>query len=642
MKLIYLRTFLVGFASVAAADLPSIKAKFFIKGVAYQQDIGAGGAGSISGAPTTYLDPLADKKSCERDVPLLKELGTNTIRTYAIDPEADHNFCMNLLQEAGIYVIADLGEPALSINREEPQWNTELFGRYQKVIDSLSPYSNVIGYFAGNEVTNAKNNTDASAYVKAAIRDSKKYIKEKHNSRWLGVGYATNDDTDIRTELSNYFNCDSQDDSADFWGYNIYSWCGDSTMQVSGYDKQAEFFSNYSIPVFFAEYGCSDGGGAEARIFTDTEALYSREMASVFSGGIVYMYFQEANDFGLVRVENGEAVKMKNFQVLKKQLAKIDPKGSDSTAELQLSECPVISQNWQANKALPTTPDKALCDCMVSSLTCVPKANLDKKQFARIFDFVCGNANRGLCAGISGNTTSGVYGAYSMCEASAKLAFVMDGYYKKQNSGAFACDFGGAAEVQKTIVERKCEGMLKEAKKVNEHAATATTATPKATSTKDSKSATNAASFSILFFILAVSVLTAIAGCASAICLSPEPAKRICYDENGATPQNLNMKVVAFIARYLRRLMPTTKTWALAKLVGDDSAAVTFEDIANTIDAAVKAGDTDQSEAISGCGTAGGQMGVIVNTNDPLYQSKEFVDGGYTYEGIVIKSVHAP
>ncbi|KGQ02777.1 1,3-beta-glucanosyltransferase gel4 [Beauveria bassiana D1-5] len=517
MKLIYLRTFLVGFASVAVADLPSIKAKgskfllpdgtqFFIKGVAYQQDSGAGGAGSISSAPTTYLDPLADKKSCERDVPLLKELGTNTIRTYAIDPEADHSFCMNLLQEAGIYVIADLGEPALSINREEPQWNTELFGRYQKVIDSLSPYSNVIGYFAGNEVTNAKNNTGASAYVKAAIRDSKKYIKEKHNSRWLGVGYATNDDTDIRTELSNYFNCDSQDDSADFWGYNIYSWCGDSTMQVSGYDKQAEFFSNYSIPVFFAEYGCNDGGGAEARIFTDTEALYSREMASVFSGGIVYMYFQEANDFGLVRVENGEAVKMKNFEVLKKQLAKIDPKGSDSTAEMQLSECPVMSQNWQANKALPTTPDKALCDCMVSSLTCVPKANLDKKQFARIFGFVCGNANRGLCAGISGNTTSGVYGAYSMCEASAKLAFVMDGYYKKQNSGAFACDFGGAAEVQKAIVERKCEGMLKEAKKVNEHAATATAATPKATSTKDSKSATNAASLSILFFILAVSV----------------------------------------------------------------------------------------------------------------------------------------
>lgn len=271
-----------------------------MKGVAYQQDIAAAGGGSIPGAPATYLDPLADKKSCERDVAILKELGTNTVRVYAIDPEADHDFCMNLLQEAGIYVVADLGEPTLSINREKPQWNTELLGRYQSVIDALSPYSNVIGYFAGNEVTNAKNNTAASAYVKAAIRDTKKYIKEVHSSRWLGVGYATNDDSDIRVQLSNYFNCDKKEDSADFWGYNIYSWCGDSNMKISGYDKQADFFRNYSIPVFFAEYGCNDGGGAETRIFTDTEALYSEEMTSVFNGGIVYMYFQEANDFGML------------------------------------------------------------------------------------------------------------------------------------------------------------------------------------------------------------------------------------------------------------------------------------------------------------------------------------------------------
>lgn len=271
-----------------------------MRGVAYQQEIAAGGGQSTFGTATTYHDPLADKKSCERDIPLLKELGTNTIRTYAIDPDADHSFCMQLLQEAGIYVVADLGEPSLSINRDEPQWNVALFDRYRRVVDSLSPHSNVIGYFAGNEVTNAKNNTAASAYVKAAIRDTKQYIKEKHNSRWIGVGYATNDDEDIRKELSNYFNCAQTEEAADFWGYNIYSWCGDSSMQISGYDKQIEFFQNYSIPVFFAEYGCNEGGGAETRIFTDTEALYSKEMTAVFSGGIVYMYFQETNDFGML------------------------------------------------------------------------------------------------------------------------------------------------------------------------------------------------------------------------------------------------------------------------------------------------------------------------------------------------------
>lgn len=270
-----------------------------MKGVAYQQEFGAAGTGTTSTGSNSYIDPLANKANCERDVPLLKELGTNTIRTYAIDPTANHDACMKLLQDAGIYVVADLSEPKLSINREEPKWTTDLLERYQKVVDSMSKYSNVIGYFAGNEVTNSKNNTAASAFVKAAVRDTKRYIKEKHNSRWIGVGYASNDDEDIRTDITNYFNCDKTEDSADYWGYNIYSWCGDkSSMKISGYDKQVEFFSNYSIPVFFAEYGCNDPGGAEARVFEDTEALYSSAMTGVFSGGIVYMYFQEANDYG--------------------------------------------------------------------------------------------------------------------------------------------------------------------------------------------------------------------------------------------------------------------------------------------------------------------------------------------------------
>jgi hypothetical protein len=86
---------------------------------------------------------------------------------------------MEALDTAGIYVISDLGEPDLSINREDPAWNTQLFTRYQGVIDALAPYTNVIGFFAGNEVTNNLSYTGASAYVKAAVRDSKAYIVSK-------------------------------------------------------------------------------------------------------------------------------------------------------------------------------------------------------------------------------------------------------------------------------------------------------------------------------------------------------------------------------------------------------------------------------------------------------------------------------
>jgi 1,3-beta-glucanosyltransferase GAS1 len=278
--------------------------QFYMKGIAYQQDTSA--MGQTNDDHDDYIDPLADEKLCKRDVPMLEELGVNTIRTYAIDPEADHTACMKMLDEAGIYVVSDLSHPGLSIERNNPMWNTEMYQRYKDVVDELAQYSNVIGFFAGNEVSDAGNNTEASAYVKAALRDTKRHIADTAD-RWLGVGYATNDHPDIRDQIAEYFNCGEEDEATDFWGYNIYSWCGESSMEDSGFDKQVEFYQDYPVPVFFAEYGCNHPDGAEGRIFQETEALYSDEMTGVFSGGLVYMYFQEDNDYGKQAQEDSHA-----------------------------------------------------------------------------------------------------------------------------------------------------------------------------------------------------------------------------------------------------------------------------------------------------------------------------------------------
>lgn len=218
----------------------------------------------------------------------------NAIRVYAIDASKNHDACMKLLDAAGIYVIQDLSNPKSSIVRTDPAWNTELYKTYTGVIDAMAPYSNTMGFFAGNEVSNVQSNTNASAFVKAAVRDSKSYIASK-GYRPIGVGYATNDDKDIRDDLKDYFNCGPSSDSIDFWGYNIYSWCGDSSFKESGYDLRTEEFSKYNVPAFFAEYGCNE---VQPRKFTEVAALYGKQMTGVWSGGIMYMYFQERNDYG--------------------------------------------------------------------------------------------------------------------------------------------------------------------------------------------------------------------------------------------------------------------------------------------------------------------------------------------------------
>jgi hypothetical protein len=271
-------------------------------------------------------------------------------------------------------------------------------------------------------------------------------------------------------------------------------------MKDSGYSDQAKFFKDYSVPVFFAEYGCNEPGGAAERIFDETTALYEeKEMVDVFSGGIVYMYYQEANDYGLVKVsKNGAAVKQKDFAQLKKKANAAHAAGvdeSDYKPTAKAATCPKQSESWKVNAQLPPTPDSKLCDCMKKSRSCVPADDLKAKDFNSIFGYICGE-NEKICTAINGNATTGVYGAYSMCDNEAKLAYILDAYYKDQKKAADACDFKGKATTQKAQNEDSCQSALESASKINDEVATATAAVG-ASSTDGSSSEEDDESFGL-------------------------------------------------------------------------------------------------------------------------------------------------
>jgi len=438
-----------------------------MRGVAYQQDYTAN-ATSGSSPSSGYTDPLADVNACERDIPILEELRTNTIRVYALDPTANHTVCMQMLADAGIYVIADLSQPELSINRDTPAWNQQLYTRYTAVIDDMSQYTNTLGFFAGNEVSNQPNNTDASAFVKAAVRDMKAYIKAK-NYRTIGIGYATNDDSAIRDDMADYFDCGNQENTIDFWGLNIYSWCGDSSYTGSGYNVQTDNFKSYDVPVFFAEYGCNL---VQPRTFTQVQALYGENMTGVWSGGIVYMYFQETNDYGLVSIgPDGTAVsKLADFTYYSSEIATVSPTGVEMASyspTATAATCPSENAVWQAKSSpLPPTPDQELCACMYKSITCVPSSNLDGDAVSSLFATVCGLGDGSQCNGITANASTGVYGAYSMCNATEQLGWALNAYYEAQDTTnkASACDFSSSASTQSALpTDHQCSSLLSEA-----------------------------------------------------------------------------------------------------------------------------------------------------------------------------------
>ena len=396
---------------------------------------------------------MADESACNRDIPYLQQLQTNTIRVYAVDPTQNHDACMSAFDAAGIYVIADLSAPVpdASINRDSPAWDDALYTRFTSVVDVMSKYSNTLGFFAGNEVTNNATNTDAIAFVKAAVRDTKAYIKEQ-NYRPMGVGYATDDDPSVLMDIADYLNCGDAATSIDFLGYNIYSWCGDSTYQASNYEEHTKAFSTYDVPVFFAEYGCNK---VEPRTWGDTAALLGPQMTPVWSGGIVYMYFQESNDYGLVTISGNTVTPNQDFKNLASVIAKVSPTGvsmSSYSPSNSAQSCPSVNSDWVAQSSpLPPSPNEQLCDCMYNSLSCVVSSSTSSNAYGELFGAVCGLNGGSACAGIVHNSTSGDYGAYGMCNSTQQLAFAFNQYYLSQNSAGTACDFSGNATTQSGV-----------------------------------------------------------------------------------------------------------------------------------------------------------------------------------------------
>jgi len=312
----------------------------------------------------------------------MQRLGVNAIRVYNLDPDLDHTQCASIFNAAGIYMILDVNSPLAdqSLDRTAPwdSYSLDYLQRVFKVVEDFMQFNNTLGFFSGNEVINQDSVSQVPAYIRAVTRDIKDYISAQ-SSRSIPVGYSAADVRELLIGSFNYLSCGLSNDTSskiDFFGLNSYSWCGDATFQTSGYDVLVSDFSNTTIPVFFSEYGCNL---VTPRNFSEVPALYSSEMTGVFSGGLIYEYSEEVNNYGLVNLnDNGTVSILEDYNNLQARYDALD-----------------VTSLEQANAT-------------ANSLT-APTCNLDLLAGSSFSDFELPAHPSGVDAlissGVSGNTT---------------------------------------------------------------------------------------------------------------------------------------------------------------------------------------------------------------------------------------------
>lgn len=351
-------------------------ARFQVVGAAYQP------GGESAYKPESKVDPLSDGEKCLRDAALLQRIGINTIRVYNLDPTINHDECASIFNIAGIYMALDVNSPLPneSLDRSKPweSYNHDYLERTFKVVEAFKNYPNTLLFFSANEVINNVNSSITAPYIRAVTRDLKQYIK-KHASRPIPVGYSAADVREVLVDTWSYLQCsltgDSTDDSiSDLFALNSYSWCGHATFEEAGYNKLVDFFRNSSIPIFMSEYGCRE---IRPRVFDEVAALYSPKMTPYFSGGVVYEYSQEKNDFGLVVLNEDGSAKVKvDYDNFQSQLSMLNFTALQSTTAVadtipfpKCSASLIKTKDFPSNfTAIPNPPDDGLAELIVNGV----------------------------------------------------------------------------------------------------------------------------------------------------------------------------------------------------------------------------------------------------------------------------------
>ena len=250
---------------------------FQVKGVGYAPTpIGYWGYSS-------YTDPAI----ISRDVPVLKGMHVNTVRTWSQPPNSMLLDALYYNGGAPIYMIVGFWVPISGINYGDPNTITYYSNQFRSLVNQFKDHPGVLGWGIGNEVNLSVSGPDlADWYVLANLLAQTAYEAEGPayhpciivNGGMLGLGNVECYSDDISL---NY---------VDVWGQNTYF----------GWDAHCvfDYYGRLSAkPLVFTEFGIDAWNNEMGTEYPDVQAAWEvrqwRQIRAACLGGTVMAYSDE-------------------------------------------------------------------------------------------------------------------------------------------------------------------------------------------------------------------------------------------------------------------------------------------------------------------------------------------------------------
>ncbi|KAK0117670.1 1,3-beta-glucanosyltransferase gas1 [Cadophora gregata] len=445
----------------------STGARFLARGVIL---IGQSQSLDNGAAPQDPDSALLWEGLCTKEIKGFLALGVNVVMVIIADTSQDRSSCINQLSDAGIYLLVVLF-------REHVDSTSDAYAYQTAAIDSLSPYSNILGFalLLDTEEPNIDPiDSEPLTFIKAQIRDIKDYITTS-NYRDIPIGIFAYWDTSSSngTISTEYLRCGNLSDG--MIEFYLPAICMNGSMQnnPTALQHPTTALQDFEMPlILLNDHSCDVSSfSTSSPDYTWTTSLFTPPLSSVWSGAIFDYWFQREYGTGLVNITEDEGLLFIDesiaYSALHTQVdlitAKITPTSVYSPT-WKISSCPTIDAGFRASTKLPPRPNPQLCRCMMSSLSCVVPEAIPAVAVSDLLEKVC-LEDLTSCIGVSKNGTSAVYGAYSGCNMYQQYSWALNrlAITRSSNGKPTNCSFSTWERSQSPSISPTCSSMLLQA-----------------------------------------------------------------------------------------------------------------------------------------------------------------------------------